>query len=358
MPSVRGFLDRINPWHEKRKLRPDPPPPHLASLTNQLFHTASAPPPITVRTALLLLSTYALLYFLPFYLSASTRPSPTISRDSPSVIQSRIRSVLLTCALTLTTTSLILSRTGATPLDILHLTGLYPVSLPSSLRALSLTALLFLGPLFDTLVVQRSYTLFTSSFPPQPLTELWTEWTAWRNIVAGPVTEELLFRSASVPLMLLARASVAETIFLSPVVFGLAHFHHFYEFRLTNPGVPLVAALARSVFQLGFTTVFGGYATFVYVRTGSLLAVCAVHAFCNCMGLPRVWGRVRRVVVGSKAGDGKDDDEERVEERGWLVWTVAYYVLLVAGAWGFYRNLWAWTESENWLMPSSAFGKV
>ncbi|OIW33329.1 hypothetical protein CONLIGDRAFT_711245 [Coniochaeta ligniaria NRRL 30616] len=331
MPSVRGFLDRINPWHEKPQ----------------------APPPITVRTAILLLAAYAILYFLPFYLSATTRPSPNLSRDAPSVIRSRIRSVLLSCTICTLTTCLILTHFRASSSDILHLTGLYPLALTSSLRALAVTALLFLGPLFNTLVAERSYTLWLS-LPPQPLAEIWSDWTTWRNLVAGPVTEEILFRSASIPLMLLARASINETIFLSPVIFGLAHFHHFYEFRLTNPGVPFAAALARSVFQLGFTTLFGAYATFIYMRTGSLLAVCAVHAFCNCMGLPRLWGRVRRVVP---VQGGKDDDYV-VEEEGSLRWTVAYYVLLVAGAVGFYRNFWGWTESANALVPSSAFGKA
>jgi prenyl protein peptidase len=30
-------------------------------------------------------------------------------------------------------------------------------------------------------------------------------------------------------------------------------------------------------------------------------------------------------------------------------WTVAYYVLLVGGAWGFYKLLFPWTESSNAL---------
>lgn len=314
--------------------------------------TAPSPPPIAVSTAILLLAAYALLYFLPFYLSPLTRPSPTLSRDAPSVIRSRIRSVLISCIVCLLTTSLILTHFSFTPLDTLHLLGLYPVAILPTLNSLLLTALLFLGPLFSTLYLSRSYTLFLS-FPPAPLVEIWTDYPTYRNLLAGPVTEELLFRSASVPLMLLARASINQTVFLSPVIFGLAHFHHFYEFRLSNPRVPFAAALARSVFQLGFTTVFGAYATFVYVRTGSLLAVCAVHTFCNCMGLPRLWGRVTRVVKV----EGRDGEHE-VEERGSAVWTAVYYVLLLAGAWGFYRNLWVLTESGNALVPSEAFGRL
>lgn len=143
--------------------------------------------------------------------------------------------------------------------------------------------------------------------------------------------------------MLIARAPVRQTIFLSPVVFGLAHFHHFYEFRLSNPGVPLAAALARSVFQLGFTALFGAYATFIYLRTGSLLAVCAIHAFCNCMGLPRVWGRVTPILADGREGGGS------------RAWTAAYYLVLVSGAAVWWKHLWAWTESANPLIPTTAF---
>lgn len=157
----------------------------------------------------------------------------------------------------------------------------------------------------------------------------------------GPLTEELLFRTSSVPLFLLSPLPVSRTIFYSPVIFGLAHVHHFYEFRLQNPRVPVFAALLRSIFQFSFTTLFGAYATFIFIRTGSLLAVFAVHAFCNGMGLPKVWGRVERL-------DGKGPD---------VLWTVAYYVLLAGGAVGFWKELWTLTEGGNGLVPTSAFGR-
>lgn len=161
--------------------------------------------------------------------------------------------------------------------------------------------------------------------------------------------------------MLLARTSIPKTIFLSPVIFGLAHVHHFYEFRITHRQVPLAAALARSAFQLAYTTLFGAYATFLFLRTGSLLAICLAHAFCNCMGLPRVWGRVQ-----PPGGEGGDDDVavavapreggERgsgatTAKRPTLLWTVAYYCLLVGGALTWYRNLWRLTTSPQALVP-------
>ncbi|KAK0646047.1 hypothetical protein B0T16DRAFT_328127, partial [Cercophora newfieldiana] len=312
-------------------------------LTTQHWPTdeAPAPPPINPRTASILLVLYALLYFLPFYASSTTRPSPTLSRDAPSVIRARIRSVTISCFLCLAATAVILTNiAGASPSSILHLTGIWPPALPETLGVLSLTALLFLGPLFHYFIVDSGWQDWVQLVP---IHELHSEWTTLRNIVVGPVTEELLFRSASIPLMLVARTSINQTIFLSPIIFGLAHVHHFYEFRLTHPQVPAMAALLRSIFQLAYTTLFGAYATFLFIRSGSLLAACAVHTFCNCMGLPKLWGRVRRISPGQHEGGGS------------LLWTVAYYLLLLVGAVSWYRNLWVLTESDNALVPASAF---
>jgi len=311
---------------------------------------------------------YTLLYVVPFYLSARTRPSATLSRDAPSVIRARIASVTLTCALCSAATFYVLTSPGhASSQDAAHLMGYWPVGLVAAGSVLLLTALLFAGPLFEQLVVHSGW---RACVKLEPVKELLGDWITWRNIVAvsihpllpfltppasemscvsnnesqGPVTEEVLFRSAAVPLMLLARTSLAKTIFLSPVIFGLAHVHHFYEFRITHRQVPLVAAVARSIFQLAFTSVFGAYATFLFLRTGSLLAICLVHSFCNSVGLPRVWGRVAPEVDGDGAEDGKG-------KRSSVLWTFCYYVFLVAGAVGWYWNLWSLTLSPSALVP-------
>ncbi|KAK3357452.1 hypothetical protein B0T25DRAFT_158838 [Lasiosphaeria hispida] len=331
MPPITAMLHRLNPWHQK-----DAPPP-----------------PITTRTASALLVLYALVYFLPFYASKITRPSITLSRDAPSVIRARIRSVTISCLLCGAATSGILAKAAnASVFDILHLTGIWPAAVLGSGRVLFLTALLFAGPLFSYFIVDSGWREWARL---EPFHELWEEWPAWRNIVAGPVTEELLFRSASVPLMLLAQAPLNQTIFLSPVIFGLAHVHHFYEFRLTHPEVPATAALLRSLFQLVYTTLFGAYSTFLFVRSGSLLAVCAVHAFCNCMGLPQLWGRVtparpsiRERLLRGQSGGGEEKPPS-------VLWTVAYYILLVAGSVAWYKGLWMLTESENALVPVAAW---
>ena len=52
-----------------------------------------------------------------------------------------------------------------------------------------------------------------------------------------------------------------------------------------SPLVLLVCWL-QVAFQFAFTTVFGWYATFLFLRTGHLAAAVAAHAFCNSMGFP------------------------------------------------------------------------
>jgi prenyl protein peptidase len=205
-----------------------------------------------------------------------------------------------------------------------------------------------------------------------------------KHLFQGPATEELLFRSLIIPITLLSHPSLSHLIFVTPLYFGLAHIHHFYEFKLTNPRTTLLPALAVSLFQFGFTSVFGWYAAFLFLRTGSLGTVITVHSFCNCMGLPRLWGRVGADAVESIVAAGpprisKVIDQERdlhvlapgtlmgegsvngsasnvhtythtVNRPLSLKWTVAYYIVLVGGAFAFWKEFWALTRSEHGLI--------
>lgn len=158
-----------------------------------------------------------------------------------------------------------------------------------------------------------------------------------------------MFRSVIVAVHLLAKVSPGHIVLVAPLYFGIAHIHHFYEFRLTHPDTPVLAALLRSLFQFAFTTVFGWYATFVFVRTGSLPAVILIHSFCNWCGLPRLWGRVEAGVAMGPLVRGKEDSDGSTFQAGdatsSIAWTVAYYLILVAGAVAFYYQLWPLTAS-------------
>lgn len=170
-----------------------------------------------------------------------------------------------------------------------------------------------------------------------------------------------MFRSVIISLHLFAKVSTLRLIFLTPLYFGIAHIHHFYEFTLTHPYTPLVPSLLLSLFQFAYTSIFGFYAAFLFLRTGSLPAVILAHSFCNWMGLPRFWGRLDPpTAIGPPDVNRKEDSEnllhvgnESLEVAGGRLnigWTIVYYLLLIAGAVLFYRNLWPLTESSHALV--------
>ena len=158
-----------------------------------------------------------------------------------------------------------------------------------------------------------------------------------------------------------AKVSSSKLIFMTPLYFGIAHVHHFYEFRLTHPDTPLIPAMLRTVLQFSYTSLFGFFAAFVYLRTGNLAAVIIAHSFCNWMGLPRLSGKVEApLAIGPPDASRKEDTASlhtlRAKDvlvgngQSSIVWTIAYYVLLLGGAVGFYRGLWPLTESRYALI--------
>jgi prenyl protein peptidase len=288
----------------------------------------------------------------------STRPSPTLNRDAPSVIRARIQAVTLACLIaSISTLALLVHTTQHTPLQSVHLLGWYPIHASSLFPPLLLAFTLFAGPLFERLVIER--------IDPSTTVATLLSWIGYRNYIAGPITEEVLFRSVLVPLHLLANVSPKTTTLITPLYFGIAHIHHFYEFTLTHPHTPFLPILLRSLFQFTYTTLFGWFAAFVYIRSGSLYTVIFIHTFCNWIGFPRLWGRVQR--KESFAPIGPHGPATRVQNdpmtdpsASWtpkyagngelsVLWTVSYYIILVAGAYGFYVGLWPLTASSNAL---------
>jgi len=218
--------------------------------------------------------------------------------------------------------------------------------------------ILFAGPLFEAGIAEGR---LWSWIKGERIRETLGSWMGWRNLVAGPVTEELMFRSLIIPLHLLANMDRTRIVFITPLYFGIAHVHHFYEFVLSHPESPIAAALLRSLVQFTYTSLFGFFAAFVFLRTGSLYAAIAAHSFCNWAGLPRFWGRLRVEATEPIAPppSKKDNASEQAEAtprrkpRKQILsigWSVAYYVLLFVGAGGFYYGLFPLTESSNALV--------
>ena len=49
-----------------------------------------------------------------------------------------------------------------------------------------------------------------------------------------------------------------------------------------------------SVFQFAYTTLFGAYCSFLFIRTGSLFPPLVAHSFCNVMGLPQITAEMKQ----------------------------------------------------------------
>ena len=340
------------------------------------------------HTAYLCALLYTLFYISPFYLSPTLRSTPLTSRDAPTVIRARVRAVGLTCAACTVVTVYLLTIHGhATPHEVVHLLGIWPVDPIDVVKVLALTMVLFACSLYEMLLVDGEW----RSWGTHALkAAVWDSWTGYRNLLVGPASEELVFRALTIPLFLLADTSPVRIVFLTPLVFGLAHFHHLFGFLQSHtprgsrwpPLKAWMGGIAQSLFQLLYTSLFGFFAAFVFLRTGNLWAAIVAHSLCNWMGLPRVWGRVGQFEewMPSTTANGvhnskRDDDEngpgspvkvgnslmqdERVESTAegmsqspknlGFAWSVVYYALIFVGAYGFYRLLWPLTESRNAL---------
>ncbi|KAF5859038.1 hypothetical protein ETB97_003474 [Aspergillus alliaceus] len=327
-------------------------PINILARLKTLYAKAYDEPVISAQTAAFFSICLTLFYVVPFYVSSTTRPSPTLSRDAPSVIRARIKVVTWSCiGSTLAVAWLITAKGDVSLFEALKLLGWWPMGFAEAFRSLLLTSILFAGPLFERGIAEGEWRDWIKG---SRISETLRGWIGWRNYVAGPVTEEIMFRSVIVPLHILSKVPPSRIVFAAPLYFGIAHVHHFYEFRLTHPDTSVLAALLRSIFQFGYTTIFGWYVTFIYLRTGSLLAVILAHAFCNWCGLPRLWGRVEAgVPLGSTLAKGKDDPNRAVVyayNQLSIGWTIAYYTILVGGATGFYYALWPLTGSSNALI--------
>ncbi|KAK7267971.1 hypothetical protein RIF29_20652 [Crotalaria pallida] len=108
---------------------------------------------------------------------------------------------------------------------------------------------------------------------------------AWRNYVVAPLTEELVFRACMIPLLLCGGIRTINVILLCPIFFSLAHLNHFMEIYVKQNYRIKKAAMIIGL-QLGYTVIFGSYASFVFIRTGHLIAPLVAHIYCNFMGLP------------------------------------------------------------------------
>ena len=109
-------------------------------------------------------------------------------------------------------------------------------------------------------------------------------WMRLRHLVVAPLTEEIVFRACMVPALRSTGMTAARVAFTTPLFFGFAHVHH--ALSKLRQGRGAFSVFLETSFQFAYTTVFGAYESYAFLRTESLCAVTVCHAFCNAMGLP------------------------------------------------------------------------
>lgn len=134
--------------------------------------------------------------------------------------------------------------------------------------ALILTLLLYTGALLAS---------FDSRNPlPPGLDDLQTtqqRWVFFRNYLASPLLEEVVFRRQAH--IIWQCAPTALSVVSPAVLFGAAHLHH-------AAAVGIVPAL----FQFAYTSLFGMYAALLYLCSRTLIAPIIAHMTCNYLGIP------------------------------------------------------------------------
>ncbi|XP_073792022.1 CAAX prenyl protease 2-like isoform X8 [Danio rerio] len=138
---------------------------------------------------------------------------------------------------------------------------------PAAVLPLTLTMVLFLGPLTQ-LAVESPRGLFhdvKAGLNCQSWSKRVKDLKWLRNHVVAPLTEEFVFRACIIP-MLVPCTGPTSAIFISPLFFGVAHFHHIIE-----------------QLRFGQDTVFD-----ILICAGHLVGPVLCHSFCNRMGFPAI----------------------------------------------------------------------
>eukprot|EP00962_Isochrysis_galbana_P035982 scaffold12362_cov124-Isochrysis_galbana.AAC.13 len=213
-------------------------------------------------------------------------------RDDPRVIKDRFLRVggasafgLLTVACA-TTPRLQRTDECPPPAPVFQWLGLWSPALeiiPAALAValpLCVTMLLFLGPLVQSWVESKSglsAPLLRGIQAQSPEARL----QQVRNLLVGPLAEEWTFRTCMCPLLHSAGFGEGMIVLIASLIFGAAHIHHRVDAR-----VPWIVVAV----QFTYTSLFGAYSTYLFLRTGFIYGPLLAHSFCNFMGLPNFAG--------------------------------------------------------------------
>ncbi|OCF33200.1 hypothetical protein I316_05245 [Kwoniella heveanensis BCC8398] len=237
---------------------------------------------------------------------------PVGSRDHPETIKRRMKAVTLSTLLSLSGVCFAVHNISSSAPGSFRIT-LWPPPPAASTTALNLLGLrlpasfsiwqyglapiLMIGPLVAMYMDDDLPLIGGRRFGEGCLQKIQRTWREaslieLRNYVVGPVTEELVFRSTILSVSILGGLPYRSLIFGTPLWFGIAHAHHALEVYRKNGSTSSAAVQAiltdsslDTVFQLTYTTLFGWFASYLYLRTGSVIPPLLSHVFCNIMGI-------------------------------------------------------------------------
>eukprot|EP01100_Stratorugosa_tubuloviscum_P011671 TRINITY_DN5254_c0_g1_i2.p1 TRINITY_DN5254_c0_g1~~TRINITY_DN5254_c0_g1_i2.p1 ORF type:complete len:283 (+),score=79.27 TRINITY_DN5254_c0_g1_i2:56-904(+) len=233
---------------------------------------------ISSLEASFLCSSHALIFVLSLYIWCEPLSR---SRDDIQIVKKRLISANLAWIVSLFLNYFYFSNLSF--IDFLVFSGFKTESfLLALILPLFLVIILFLGPIlmiYFELGPNDFITNLVSIFKAPSVFTL-------RNIIVAPIAEEIVFRGCMCPLIIAAGFSPISALFMTPLFFGIAHLHHILN-SVYSQQVALKQAVFEAVFQLFYTTLFGWFASFIFLRTGHIIGCIICHAFCNSMGFPQ-----------------------------------------------------------------------
>ncbi len=165
-------------------------------------------------------------------------------------------------------------------------------------------------------------------------------WEAVRNFAVAPLAEEIIFRLCIIPPFVYSGTiGTAGICWITPLFFGMAHMHH--AVMKLKLGEPWKRVMFGTVFQMTYTSLFGAYASYCFVKHGSLTGIMLVHSFCNFMGLPNM-----SLFFGPSPKRGADSKLVKASRNFRFASGIAYAIGIAGFALAFRRSVGFFPEAN------------
>lgn len=240
----------------------------------------------------------ATMFVLNLYLLVPTSVSK-LPRYNERQIKWRLLSVIITCSIGIISHAYIFCN-GFIGVDVVDL-QINRITFAPVKHVLKLYLGSFIASVLEshaTFQLQKSNISYIKFMYVQTLTKLirpfrCSKFQVARDLIIAPFAEELIFRALMISPMLHSKEYLHGNMTISkisltvPLFFGLAHVHHAYT-KIVHDNISVSKAIMSSGFQFIYTYLFGAYASFCYIKTKSLVSICAVHMLCNYLSLPNI----------------------------------------------------------------------